>query len=56
MATIHHFSPEEQAELLNNPYTARVTECRVYFTLAFKKSLAEITNKVNPFNSTPAES
>ena len=37
MATIHHFSPEEQAELLNNPYTARVTECRVYFTLAFKK-------------------
>ncbi len=37
MATIHHFTDEERAELLANPYTARITECSVIFTLAFKQ-------------------
>ena len=39
----HHFTDEERAELLSNPYTARVSDCRVTFTLAFKRfALSEI--------------
>ena len=37
MAAKHHFTDEERAELLANPYTARITECSVIFTLAFKQ-------------------
>ena len=37
MSAIHHFNEEEKAELLLNPYTARVTDCKVTFTLAFKQ-------------------
>ena len=37
MAAIHHYTDEERAELLSNPYTARITECSVTFTLAFKQ-------------------
>ena len=37
MATTHHFTNEERAALLSNPYTARITECKVTFTLAFKQ-------------------
>ncbi len=37
MAKIHHFTEEERAELLCNPYTARISECNVTFTLAFKQ-------------------
>lgn len=37
MSDLHCFTEEERAELLSNPYTARVTNCRVYFTLAFKQ-------------------
>ena len=33
----HRFTDEERAELLSNPYTARVTPYRVFFTLAFKQ-------------------
>lgn len=33
----HHFTDEERAELLSNPYTSRVSDCRVVFTLAFKR-------------------
>lgn len=47
MAEIRHFTPEEQAELLNNPYTARITECRVYFTLAFKQFVLNEIDKPN---------
>ena len=31
------FSKNDKAELLNNPYTFRVTDHRIYFTLAFKE-------------------
>ena len=41
MATTHHFTNEERAELLSNPYTARITECKVVFTLAFKQFVME---------------
>lgn len=37
MASIHHYTDEERAELLSNPYTARITECTATFTLAFKQ-------------------
>ncbi len=37
MRTIRRFTAEERAELLSNPYTARITECTVTFTLAFKQ-------------------
>ena len=37
MATKHHYTEEERAELLSNHYTARITECSVTFTLAFKQ-------------------
>lgn len=37
MPFTHHYTDEERAELLSNPYTARVTECKVIFTLAFKQ-------------------
>ena len=37
MSTKHHFTDEERAELLSNPYTARITDCSVTFTLAFKQ-------------------
>ena len=37
MRAIRHFTDEERAELLSNPYTARITECTVTFTLAFKQ-------------------
>lgn len=37
MHTVHHFTEEERAELLSNPYTTRVTECKVVFNLAFKQ-------------------
>ena len=33
----HHFTDEERAELLSNPYTFYVTDCKVVFTLAFKQ-------------------
>lgn len=44
MATKRYFTEEEKSELLSNPYTARITDCKVYYTLAFKKfALQEIT-------------
>jgi hypothetical protein len=33
----HYYTEEEKAEILSNPYTARMTDCRVYFTLEFKQ-------------------
>lgn len=32
-----HFTPEEKAELLSNPYTFRITDCKIVFTLEFKQ-------------------
>lgn len=37
MATMKHYTDEQKAELRSNPYTARVTECRTIFSLAFKQ-------------------
>lgn len=37
MARRRYFTDEEKAELLSNPYTARLTSCKVVFTLAFKQ-------------------
>lgn len=37
MRHTHHFTDEEKAELLSNPYTFRVSDCKVVFTLAFKR-------------------
>lgn len=41
MSSTHHFTEEERAELLSNPYTARVTEYKAVFTLAFKQFVME---------------
>lgn len=45
MAEIRHFTDEEKAEYLNNPYTAKVTDCRVFFTLAFKQFVLKEIDK-----------
>lgn len=37
MASRQCFTEEQKAELLSNPYTARITDCKVVFTLAFKQ-------------------
>ena len=42
---VHHFTDEERAELLSNPYTSRVTECKVVFTLEFKRFVLCEINK-----------
>lgn len=43
MADKKNFTEDEKKELLNNPYTFRVTDHRIYFTLAFKQyAMAEI--------------
>lgn len=36
MNPMHHYSDKEKAELLINPYTCRVTDCKVVFNLEFK--------------------
>ena len=41
----YRFPPEVQAELLSNPYTFRVTESRIFFTLAFKQFFIEHLDK-----------
>lgn len=33
----YHYTEEERAELLSNPYTFYVSDCRIVFTLAFKQ-------------------
>ncbi len=43
--SVHHYTDEEKAELLSNPYTFRVTDCKIVFTLAFKKFLLEEIDK-----------
>lgn len=45
MAKRHHFTQEQKAELLSNPYTARITDCMVVFTLAFKQLVMENVDK-----------
>lgn len=37
MAQRNHYTDEQKAELLSNPYTVRVTDCKVTFSLAFKQ-------------------
>lgn len=37
MAQIKHYTDEQKAELLSNPYTVRVTDCTTTFSLAFKQ-------------------
>ena len=45
MSHTHHFTDEEKAELLSNPFTFRVTDCTVVFTLAFKQFVLEELDK-----------
>lgn len=45
MATLRVYTEEEIQELLSNPYTARVTQNRVIFNLAFKKLMLENIDK-----------
>ena len=37
MAQKNHYTDEQKAELLSNPYTVRVTDCKATFSLAFKQ-------------------
>ena len=41
----HFFTEAEKAELLSNPYTFRVTDTSVKFTLAFKKYVMDNIDK-----------
>lgn len=45
MAKPHYFTEEQKAELLSNPYTSRISDCRVYFSLAFKQLVMENIDK-----------
>ena len=45
MAKSLSFTEEKRAELLSNPYTSRVSDCRVYFSLAFKQLVMENIDK-----------
>lgn len=45
MAKARYFTEEQKAELLSNPYTSRISDCRVYFSLAFKQLVIEKTTK-----------
>ena len=42
---LHYYTDEEKAELLSNPFTAQVSDCRVTFTLPFKKFLLKELDK-----------
>jgi hypothetical protein len=45
MNQVHHFTDEEKAELLSNPFTFQVTDCKITFTLAFKQLVLDEINK-----------
>lgn len=45
MRTTRTYTPEEKAELMNNPYTAYVTDHKVCFTLAFKQFILDAVDK-----------
>lgn len=45
MSERHYFSDDQKAELLSNPYTARVSNCKVTFTLAFKQLVIDNIDK-----------
>lgn len=45
MSEKRHFSDEQKAELLSNPYTARVSNCQVTFNLAFKQLVIDNIDK-----------
>lgn len=45
MRQIRYFTEEQKAELLSNPYTFRVSDCRVYFSLSFKQFVMENIDK-----------
>ena len=45
MAKSLSFTEEKRADLLSNPYTSRVSDCRVYFSLAFKQLVMENIDK-----------
>lgn len=45
MSEKHYFTEEQKSELLSNPYTARVSNCKVIFTLAFKQLVIDNIDK-----------
>ena len=45
MSNRHYFTDEEKAELMSNPYTFRVTDTNVVFTLAFKQFVLDEIDK-----------
>lgn len=45
MRNTRYYTPQEKIELEANPYTFRVTDTRVYYTLAFKKYLLASVKK-----------
>ncbi|MBQ9611857.1 MAG: hypothetical protein IJV14_04635 [Lachnospiraceae bacterium] len=44
MSRRHHFTDDQKAELLSNPFTFRITDCTVVFTLAFKQFVISKTD------------
>ena len=45
MAKARYYTDEQKAELLSNPYTSRVSDCRVFFSLAFKQLVIDNIDK-----------
>ena len=45
MRKLHYYTDEERTEILSNPYTARLTEYTVYFTLEFKRFVMNNVDK-----------
>ena len=45
MSERRYYTDEQKAELLSNPYTARVSNCQVTFNLAFKQLVIDNIDK-----------
>ena len=45
MAKARYYTDEQKAELLSNPYTSRVSDCRIFFSLAFKQLVIDNIDK-----------
>lgn len=47
----HYYTDEQKAELLCNPYTARISDCKITFTLAFKQLVMNNIDKPGMTNA-----
>jgi len=48
MRNNHYYTEEEKAELMSNPYTLYLTDCKIAFTTAFKRFVISEEKKGTP--------